>query len=114
MPPGHSVSPPPRSPESGQVVRPLGPHNGVGVGEAVLGSQVPVPPWLGETKQNPNRFLTLPCPSPQTKNPNWRKVIFFSLSKKGLLKETTDCKLPSLLLLSLFLDGYKDSVRPHT
>lgn len=66
--------------------------------------------------QKPSKNKTGPCPSlahlHKPKIPKWKRVTSF-LSKKGLLKETTNCKLPSLLLL-LFLDGYKDSVKSHT
>lgn len=66
----------------------------------VLGSRMlPLPAW----PEHPSVSIA------QTENPKWKKVTsFFSLSKKGFLKETTNCKLSSLLLL--FLDGYKDSV----
>lgn len=79
MPPGHSASPPWRSPESSL---PLRPHSGGGGGSGVPGVQLLAPPRLGETKQNQNRFLTLPCLSAQTKNPKWRKVTFFSFQKR--------------------------------
>lgn len=61
-----------------------------------------------KTKQAPSP----PLPICTNQEPLSGKVTSF-LSKKGLLKETTNCKLPSLLLL-LFLDGYKDSVKSHT
>lgn len=92
------------NPESGQVVGlPLA-TTGVGAGPGV------------QVVQKPSKNKTGPFPSlahlHKPRTPKWKRVTSF-LSKKGLLKETTNCKLPSLLLL-LFLDGYKDSVKSHT
>lgn len=92
---GHSASPPGQDPESGG--RPLQPHTGWGGGGAGsklcsccchLAGRAPSKDGAGSPP--------LPCPSAQSQKRPAEKGDSF-LSKKGLLKETTDCKLPSLL-----------------
>lgn len=88
---------------------------GGGGGGGILGSKLcSCCRHLRQEKPSKNKQAPLLlCPPTQTENPKQKRVTSFFLSTKGLLKET-DCKLPSLLLLLLFLDGYKDSVRSHT
>ena len=94
MPLGRSMAPLGRDPESGRWSGPSGHVTGEGVwGQSCAAAVATSPGDQAETRQVP----ALPLPVSTNQKPQVEKGDSFFLSQKGRLKETTDCKLPSLL-----------------